>query len=54
MMEIVTFLLTMVYALSALLRTKEVYQNRGSVLQSNDSKKNIRHVVIVICYIASW
>ena len=54
MMELVTFMLTMVYALSALLRTREVYHNKGYVLQSNDNKKRFRHVVTVLLYIVSW
>lgn len=54
MMEVVTYLLTMVYALSALLRTREVYQNQGYVLQSNDARKKLRHILTVLVYIASW
>lgn len=54
MMEIVTYLLTTVYALTALLRTREVYHNQGYVLQSNDGKKKFRHIVTVLAYITSW
>ena len=54
MMEMVTFMLTSVYALNAMLRIREVYQNKGLVLPSNDSRKKIRHIVTVLVYIASW
>jgi len=53
-METVAFLLTAVYAQSALLRIREVYHNDGLMLAENDSRKKFRHVLTVIVYIASW
>jgi hypothetical protein len=54
MMEMVTFLLTCVYALNAMLRTREVYRNQGTVLPSKDARKKFRHCVTVLVYIGSW
>ena len=50
----VTFLLTAVYAQSALLRIREVYNNNGLMLSENDSRKKFRHIVTVIVYVLSW
>lgn len=53
-MEVITFLLTAVYAQSALLRIREVYNNNGMMLSENDSRKRFRHILTIIVYIASW
>jgi hypothetical protein len=54
MAEIVTFLLTVVYAQSALLRIREYYINKGKPLVEKDKKKRFRHVVTGISYVLSW
>lgn len=54
MTGLVTYLLTTVYAVSALLRIREVYCNNGQVLPSKDTRKKYRHCITVIIYIASW
>ncbi len=54
MTQMVAFLLTAVYAQSALLRIREVYLNQGVVLSQNDSRKKLRHIITVVVYITSW
>ncbi len=54
MIEMVTYLLTAVYALSAMLRIREVYLNQGHMLPSKDARKKFRHCLTVCIYIASW
>ena len=52
MTGLVTYLLTTVYAVvSALLRIREVYCNKGQVLPTKDTRKKYRHCITVIIYV---
>ena len=54
MATMVTFCLTAVYALSAMLRMREFYINQGKQLPKQDKRKTLRHVTTVAVYIISW
>ncbi|CAI8055028.1 hypothetical protein GBAR_LOCUS30029 [Geodia barretti] len=54
MAGIVTFLLTVVYAQSALLRLREYYNNKGKLLPEQHKKKRLRHIVTGLSYVLSW
>ncbi|XP_065892253.1 transmembrane protein 116-like [Dysidea avara] len=52
--EMITFLLTMIYAITALLRVIEIYHNEGSLLSPQDKRKKPRHTFSFIAYIIVW
>ena len=54
MATMVTFSLTAVYALSAMLRLREFHMNQGRNLPKQDRRKTLRHITTVVVYIFSW
>ncbi|KAL5477155.1 hypothetical protein EMCRGX_G023907 [Ephydatia muelleri] len=51
--EMVTFLLTTVYAITAMMLIMEIYYNKG-MIPMDGTKKRIRHIVTIVLYFISW